>query len=220
MAKTISDDKTNAEPPQIGVVLANLRRENGWTLADVSAKTGVSISTLSKVENNQTSPAYSVLTRLAEGLNVEFGELIGRTPERAAQGARAITRAHEGAFYSNEMGHYEALASEIAAKKLEPMIVQIPATKTSPSRVRSSHAGEEFVYVLEGQVVFEMEPYAPTILNQGDNVYFDGSSAHGFAAYGDAPAKILSIVHVTGGSANDSTQQFSPLFRQSETLGK
>jgi len=67
--------------------------------------------------------------------------------------------------------------------------------------VRSAHRGEEFVYVLEGDVVFSMEPYSPLALSQGDSIYFDGSSAHGFSSLSNRPARILSVCLVGRGDA-------------------
>ena len=58
----------------VGKALHRLRRENGWTLSTVSGKTGVAVSTLSKIENNQTSPNYDVLVRLCEGLELNLAE--------------------------------------------------------------------------------------------------------------------------------------------------
>ncbi len=183
-----------------GAVLARLRAERGWTLADVAARTGVSISTLSKIENNQTSPAYGVLTRLASGLGIDFVHLIGGTGSQMPKGVRAITRADTGTVFETTMGRYQALASELGGKMIEPMLIEIPVRKVLSERVRSSHKGEEFVFVLSGSVEFLMEPYAPTLLDKGDSVYFDGSLSHGFRAIGPAPAQILSIC-LSGGSA-------------------
>ena len=59
-----------------GKFISRLRKEKGWTLAEVSKKTGVAISTLSKIENNKSSPTYEVLVRLAEGLGLDFVELM------------------------------------------------------------------------------------------------------------------------------------------------
>ena len=70
----MSDRKRSAY--NIGKALQRLRKDNGWTLSTVSEKTGVAISTLSKIENNQSSPNYDVLIRLAEGLGVDFVELV------------------------------------------------------------------------------------------------------------------------------------------------
>ena len=187
--------RPDPESQPIGQVLAGHRRENGWTLAEVSRRTGVSISALSKIENGQSRPAYDVLTRLAAGLDIDLGELLGggRQP-RFESAVRAITRVGEGPVFSTDMGRYEMLATELAAKSLTPMVIEIPPPTPSRPHVRSTHSGEEFVYVLEGEVVFNMRPYAPVVLSAGDSVYFDGSSDHGFHSNGPAPSRILSIV--------------------------
>lgn len=181
-----------------GAVLARLRAERGWTLADVAARTGVSISTLSKIENNQTSPAYGVLTRLASGLGIDFVHLIGGTGSQMPKGVRTITRSDTGTVFETAMGRYQALAAELGGKKIEPMLIEIPVRKVLSERIRSSHKGEEFVFVLSGAVEFLMEPYAPTVLETGDSVYFDGSMSHGFRALGPSPAQILSICLSSG----------------------
>ncbi|TKT74179.1 XRE family transcriptional regulator [Aquamicrobium sp. LC103] len=188
----------------VGQMLARLRFENRWTLADVSKRTGVSISALSKIENNQSSPAYSVLVRLAEGLGIDFVDFLGSSSEQFATAARVVTRRNEGRRYATDMGVYEALATDLAAKSLQPMIIEIPYRHQSDRPVRSAHRGEEFVYVIEGDVMFHMEPYSPLTLSQGDSIYFDGSSAHGFSSLSDRPARILSVCLVGRGDVNAS----------------
>lgn len=192
-AISIQDKADGRQGSMAGAVLARLRTERGWTLADVAARTDVSISTLSKIENNQTSPAYSVLTRLASGLGIDFVHLIGGTGSQFPDGARVITRTGEGTAFESSMGRYQALATELAAKAFQPMLIEIPVRRTLPERSRSAHKGEEFVFVLNGSVEFFMDAYTPTVLNAGDSVYFDGSRSHGFSALGPRPAQILSI---------------------------
>lgn len=195
----------------VGKMLARLRFENKWTLAEVSRRTGVSISALSKIENNQTSPAYSVLVRLAEGLGIDFVDFLGQPSEQFASAARVVTRAGQGPHYAAEMGVYEALATDLAAKSLQPMVIAIPYRSKNAAPVRSAHRGEEFVYVLEGDVVFYMEPYSPLTLSQGDSIYFDGSSAHGFSSLSDRPARILSVCLVGRGDlGTPPTSETSP----------
>lgn len=160
---------------------------------DVSAKTGVSVSTLSKIENGQTSPSYAVMTRLAAGLGVDFVHLIGGNASQMPRGVRCITRAGEGMSFQTEMGVYRALASDLVGKVFEPMLIDIPARKTFAERSYSAHRGEEFVFVVRGPVEFLMEPYAPVALETGDSVYFDGSRKHGFRSLTKEPAQILSI---------------------------
>jgi transcriptional regulator with XRE-family HTH domain len=184
-------EKTSGKP--LGQMLSRMRFENRWTLAEVSRRTGVSISSLSKIENNQSSPAYSVLVRLSEGLGIDFADLIGTPTQTFATAARVITRADGGTKYATKMGLYEALAPDLAEKSMQPMVIDIPVRSANARPVRSAHKGEEFVYVLEGEVTFHMEPYAPVILSRGDTVYFDASAEHGFSSNTDQHSRILSV---------------------------
>lgn len=69
-----------------GALLFRLRRKNGWTLAEVSKRTGVAVSTLSKIENGKSSPNYDVLLRLCRGLDLNPADFFVRVaagmPER------------------------------------------------------------------------------------------------------------------------------------------
>ena len=177
----------------IGNALKRLRKENSWTLSAVSAKTGVAISTLSKIENRQSSPNYDVLMRLADGLGVDFVELVkGGSFSTFAPGSRTINRSGDTARYETPLGEYHALSSELARKSLQPMLVRVPKGREAPE-ILSSHWGEEFIYVLSGTLRFYMEPYRATVLNQGDSVHFDGVIPHGFVAVGDEDAWILAV---------------------------
>ena len=180
------------ERNNIGRALQRLRKNNDLTLAAVSAKTGVAISTLSKIENNQSSPNFDVLTRLADGLGLDLLALLGESFYTFAHGARTITRANEGVRYEAPLGVYEALSSEIAMKALQPAVVRVPVGRSEPVAM-SSHAGEELIYILRGSVRFFMEPYSPTVLEQGDSVHFDSFMQHGFIALGDEEALMLSV---------------------------
>ena len=201
----------------IGKALQRLRKNNDLTLAAVSAKTGVAISTLSKIENNQSSPNFDVLTRLAEGLGMDLITLLGDSFYTFAPGARTVNRANKGVRYHTPLGVYEALSSELAMKALQPAVVHVPGGRREPAAM-SSHAGEEFIYILRGTVRFFMEPYSPTVLEQGDSVHFDSLMRHGFVAVGDEDALMLSVSVFdketikggsieTDGGAEDSEQE-------------
>ena len=141
----------------IGKALQRLRKNNDLTLAAVSAKTGVAISTLSKIENNQSSPNFDVLTRLAEGLGMDLITLLGDSFYTFAPGARTVNRANKGVRYDTPLGTYEAQSGELAMKGLQPAVVHVPTGRREPAAM-SSHAGEEFIYILRGTVRFFMEP--------------------------------------------------------------
>ena len=177
----------------VGQALHRLRRENGWTLATVSEKTGVAVSTLSKIEKNQTSPNYDVLVRLCEGLEMNLAEFFqaGSGP-MSAQGSRTVNRLGEGVRYESPHGEYLVLSGELAKKVMAPRLIRIPQGDETPSLV-ASHAGEEFFYVLRGAVKFFMEPYRSIVLKTGESVHFDARMPHATVAEGDEEALVLVV---------------------------
>ena len=177
----------------VGKALHRLRRENGWTLSTVSEKTGVAVSTLSKIENNQTSPNYDVLVRLCEGLELNLAEFFqGGTFSTFAHGSRTVNRLGDGIRYETPIGEYVVLSSELSKKALEPRLIRIPQGEDEPVVV-TSRTGEEFLYVLEGTVKFHMEPYSAIVLKDGESVHFDAQMPHGLAAVGDSDALVLVV---------------------------
>jgi len=182
-------------------ILRDLRKANDLTLAYGSQLTGVAVSTLSKIENNQTSPSYNVLIKLADGLGVDFVDLINGGTTRFGLNCRIITRAGEGKHYTSQDGAYEALGSELTNKAMEPMVVRI-SVRNKPSRNELvKHIGEELMYVLEGTIEIYTEYYEPTIMNAGDSIYFDSSMGHYCVSISEQDALILSVCfrrHSTG----------------------
>ena len=176
----------------VGRALQRIREEHGWTLSEVSDKTGVAASTLAKIENNQTLPNVDVLCRLHDGLGVEFGELFqGRRFPRFARGSRAVNRRGGGIRHETPLGEYQLLSGELSKKVFQPMLVRVPKDKQEP--ILGSHAGEKFLYVVSGPLRFYMEPYSAVILETGESVHFDAAMPHGVTAAGDEDALFLAV---------------------------
>ncbi len=179
----------------VGTALHRLRRENGWTLSTVSNKTGVAVSTLSKIENNQTSPNYDVLVRLCEGLDLNLAEFFeGGSFATFAHGSRTVNRRGEGLRVGTPDWEALVLSGELSTKALHPRIIRV--TKAADETVVAgahAHTGEEFVYVVSGPVRFYMEPYSIIELQEGESVHFDARMRHGWAAAGDAEAVTLVV---------------------------
>ena len=188
----------------IGKTLHRLRRDNGWTLSTVSTKTGVAVSTLSKIENNQTSPNYDVLVRLCEGLDLNLAEFFqGGTFATFAHGSRTVNRLGDGLRYDTLFGECVVLSGELSRKALEPKLINLPKPTDEPTAVRThSHTGEEFVYVVSGAVRFYMEPYTAIVLKAGESVHFDAQMPHGWIAIGDVEAVTL-VVSQSGSVSAD-----------------
>ncbi len=177
----------------VGTALHRLRRENGWTLSTVSNKTGVAVSTLSKIENNQTSPNYDVLVRLCEGLDLNLAEFFeGGSFATFAHGSRTVNRLGEGLRVGTPDRECLVLSGELSTKALHPRLFRVAkAPDDTVVALAHAHTGEEFVYVVSGSVRFYMEPYSILELREGESVHFDARMRHGWAAAGDEAVTLV-----------------------------
>lgn len=203
----MSVSKNDALKTGPGAALKALRVRNGWTLADVHAMSGISVSTLSKIETGKIDPNYTKLMKISKSIGVDIGELIGiadagttpveRKPDavtpRVHLGRRAITRKGAEAALSDEVYDYKVHAADLLSKSLHPMILTVKARSLDEFGPLLQHEGEEFSYVLEGAVTFCTELYAPVRLEAGDSVYFDAGMGHAWIAESEERCTILSV---------------------------
>jgi quercetin dioxygenase-like cupin family protein len=85
------------------------------------------------------------------------------------------------------------LCTDIANKRMHPAINTIAISETELVDGLSHHAGEEFLHVLSGELVFLSEFYEPLRLMAGDSLYFDSSMGHAYASGDGNPAVILVV---------------------------
>jgi transcriptional regulator with XRE-family HTH domain len=189
-----ADVKTTAKP---GAMLKALRLQKGWKLADVSQRTGLPISTLSKVENDKMSLSYEKLARISRGLKVDIGLLFAQDPMPSplalVTGRRSITRAGEGrAIETDSYGHLYP-ATELLNKRFIPIVAEVRARSLAEFGEMIRHSGEEYAYVLEGAVDLHTDLYAPVRLEAGDSIYFDSGMGHAYIAAAPGTCRVLSI---------------------------
>jgi transcriptional regulator with XRE-family HTH domain len=191
---TSTPARTVAKP---GAMLKKLRIQRGWTLKEVSRRTGYPVSTLSKIENDRVSLTYDKLTRISAGLEVDFSTLFGApeaAPEAAAlQGRRSIARAGEGRSIESKNYLHLYPATELLHKRLIPIIVDIRARSLQEFGELVRHSGEEYAYVLEGEIELHTSAYAPVRLKAGDSIYFDSTMGHAYIAAADGPCRVLGV---------------------------
>lgn len=184
-----------------GAVLRGIRTERGWTLAEVSKRTGMPVSTLSKVENGKMSLSYDKLLRLSRGLSIDITRLFAASAPaaipNAATGRRAITRAGVGPSIRTATYGYVYPAADLLNKTLNPMIIDVRVRSIEEFGELMRHPGEEYALVLEGQCEFHCDLYAPALMETGDSIYFDGLMGHAYVAVGDGPCRILSVCSAT-----------------------
>ncbi|MFZ4604256.1 MAG: helix-turn-helix domain-containing protein, partial [Caulobacterales bacterium] len=182
---------------------------------DVSRLTGLTVSTLSKVENRKMSLSYDKMVRIATGLGVDIGVLFAAPSKRTAApaetgavGRRSITRRGEGRSIDSASTAQLYAAADLLNKQLVPIIVEVKARSRADYGDLLRHAGEEYVLVLNGAIELHTEFYEPVLLNEGDSIYFDSGMAHGYVAAAEGPCRILSVM---------STSEWAPELRDSAT---
>ena len=200
MASDSPKGRVQARP---GAAMKELRAARGLTLADVSDLTGMNVSTLSKIEHGKVALTLEKLMRISDGLGVDLTELISPIAREApkTQGAtrRSVSRAGEGQAIEMAKGNALYLAAELLNKRITPIVGEVFAKSIDEYEELMRHAGEEFVYVLEGTLELHLDMYTPVRLEKGDSVYFDSEMGHAYIAVGDEPCHILSICAMTEG---------------------
>ena len=178
----------------LGTKVRALRKAHSWTLAAVSEATGLSISALSKIENDQVSPTFANLMRLAEGLQISLSDLVTLNEDEGSVSARmTVSRKSDIVFRSTPKYDMYALCAELRRKRMTPLIERVKADEPSPLDGMVSHSGEEFFYVLNGAIEVHTEHYGPVRLEKGDSAYLDSTMAHTLVAMDGKDADILMV---------------------------
>jgi transcriptional regulator with XRE-family HTH domain len=186
------EDGTDGKP-SLGTRLKRIRTEAGLTLQQVGERTGVARSTLSKIENGQLSPTYDILQKIARGMEIDIVELFGASRAETPPARRSITRSGMGKLLATNEYLYEALATDLKHKQIFPLRTRIVARTFEEFGGWVRHDGEEFIFVLSGQVKVFTEFYTEEILGPGDSIYFDSRMGHACVSVGEETAEILWI---------------------------
>ena len=181
------------EPLKLGERVRQIRKQKNWTLEDVSKETGLARSTLSKIENNQMSPTFDVVQKLASGLGISMPQLFRPSSQSRTMGRRTITRKDEGRPHPTPTYEHELLCNELTNKRMIPFKSRVRARDFAEFGDWVRHDGEEFLYVLDGELTFYSEYYEPVSLRQGDSLYYDSGMGHACVSTSAEDAEILWI---------------------------
>lgn len=180
-----------AQPIDLAERVRALRKARGWTLEQAAAAAGLARSTLSKIENGQMSPTYDALKKLAGGLDISVPQLF--TPPRNPQagGRMVVTLKSEGASHPTPTYDHRLLAAKLTAKKMLPYQARVRARAMEDFDGWVRHGGEEFLYVLTGEIRLLTEYYAPVDMRRGDSAYYDATMGHNVISLSREDAEIL-----------------------------
>lgn len=166
----------------IGNNIRMLRTRQRQTLEEVARACGCTRSLLSKIENGKSTPPLATLMRIAAALGVKVAVLLA---EDEGQGSAYVSAARitPEAMVRTEKGYsFYTFVPEIAGKMMQPFL--FTARKGEVREHKLTHAGEEFVYMLEGRMSYRVGGIEYT-LNTGDALYFDSGQTHSFTPLSD-----------------------------------
>lgn len=168
---------------QVGPRLRQLRLEREATLADLSAETGISISTLSRLESGQRRPTLELLLPLARAHHVALDELVD-APETGDPRVRLRPTTRHGRTYLPLTRRPGGLQSYKIVLPPDAPAESVPELRT--------HEGSEWSYVLSGRIRLVLGS-RDLVLGPGEVVEFDTRTPHWFGNPGPHPAEVLAI---------------------------
>jgi transcriptional regulator with XRE-family HTH domain len=198
---------SRSQRPTLGSLLRNLRARKGWTLKEMSERTRIPLSTLSKVEHDRLTLTYDKLLQLSERLNIPISELFAETSqasEPAVTARRSIGTMDRTIRVLTKNYDYFYLCPELRKKRMIPVLTRIRAKSFEEFGDLVHHSGEEYIHVLEGRIEVHTEFYDPVILETGESIYIDSNMGHAYiAADGCDEAVVLGVCS----SAEDGLMQ-------------
>jgi transcriptional regulator with XRE-family HTH domain len=188
------------EKSTLGNLIRLVRQQNNWTLRQMSAKVGIPLSTLAKVEADKLSLTYDKLQQFTSRLGMTLTEFLGQaesrpaeTEQRVVTARRSLTAKSNSVQISTPTYDYEYLCADLREKRMVPIICRIRAKSIAEFDEPVRHAGEEFIYVLEGTVEVHLQFYTSVILNVGQGIYLDSSMGHAYVAKDCDTALVLAV---------------------------
>lgn len=180
----MAGDDAAQTPAAMGPRLRAVRERRGVTLADVSRATGISPSTLSRIETGRRKPTLEVVLQLAKEYGISLDELVGTAPAAAAE--PRSTAPHSFGDDKAVLPLTRYVGGLHAHKHV------LPAVERPPGRPRQvSHEGYEWLCVLYGRLWLALGDQ-DLVLTAGDVAEFDTRTPHGVANAGsNGPVEYL-----------------------------
>ena len=168
----------------------------------LSERSGVPIELIRRIVDEDHIPDLAPLIKIARALGVRLGTLLDDHEDLGPAITRAGTAGetvrfttglpNEGSGAGDHQGlSFKALAADKGGRHMEPFIVDIAP---DAEQKKSTHEGEEFIYVLSGNLALEYGSQSQ-VLNAGDSVYYDSIVPHRVFSGDGKPVRILAVIY-------------------------
>ena len=184
----------------LGGLIRLLRQRHGWTLRQMSAKVGIPLSTLAKVEADKLSLTYDKMQQLTSRLGMTVTEFLGQADESSrgpsmpvVTARRSLTTDDNTIRITTPNYDYEYLCADLREKRMVPILTRIRAHSLAEFGEPLQHRGEEFIYVLEGSIEVHLQFYTTVTLKAGQGIYIDSTMGHAYVAKDCESALVLGV---------------------------
>lgn len=182
----------------IGNKIRTLRESKNITIEQLAEQSGLSVEQITTLEETEVLTALAPLIKVSRALGVRVGtfldddDSLGPVVCRKEEHEESISFSNNKASARRHMNYF-SLAKSKSGRHMEPFIINIDAC-TEKDFIMSSHEGEEFIYVLEGniEITYGKEKYE---LSEGDSIFYDSIVEHHVEGGCEKGAKILAVVY-------------------------
>jgi quercetin dioxygenase-like cupin family protein len=171
-----------------GAKMKQLRQARKISFEQLTNKTGLSQRYLRGIEEGITIPPVSAVIQIAKALSVDSGSFLSAEEQEASQ-----KRRRESFFKRTQAYSYKTLTPDAEQKHMKAFLVTIDP-KQDHKMVEYRHEGEEFLYVLKGDVAVRVGENE-NLLKKGENLHFDSGITHRLSNLSDEEAKLLVIIY-------------------------
>ncbi|PWE33164.1 transcriptional regulator [Maritimibacter sp. 55A14] len=178
-------------PLNLGQRVREIRKSRGWTLEKAARQAGLARSTLSKIENQQMSPTFEAMRKLADGLGISLPQLFTPSPGLESAPRMDVTPNGAGKPLLTPTYEHELMAGGLDPKRMLPYRTRVRARSLDAFDGWVRHEGEEFLYVLTGVIRLYTEHFEPVEMRRGDGVYYDAAMGHNVISVSDDDATLL-----------------------------
>lgn len=190
--------KTMIEKNQIGEKIHKLRKIRSLSLTALAEKSRLSETLIAQLESGEMVPSLSPLIKIARSLGVRLGTFLDDREnlgpvvsglESSTKVVRFSDKDHPG---HSDLDFY-SLAANKGGRHMEPFIIEIYPSSAEDIHL-SAHEGEEFLYVISGEVdvAYGQDTYH---LHEGQSIYYDSIVPHHVHCSGGEQAKVLAVVY-------------------------
>ena len=178
-----------------------MRETKGLSIEEIAERSGLSVEQIQSIETDQNLPSLGPLIKVARALGVRLGTFLDDSDALGPVVCRAADREKQtsisfsnGAADARRHMEYHPLAQQKAGRHMEPFIIDINPSEKREFQL-SAHEGEEFIYVMSGEVEINYGKDTYT-LQEGDSIFYDSIVKHHIHGAEGKAAKILAVVYI------------------------